>query len=682
MSEQLDKVISGANLVMRLLSAMCDGQHRAMQNTLRYQKQCKTRYNIVCDVASLMQFLVEVPVLSNIPVINDAIQALIEMCAGNFDNQHIALNGQVIGSINIILKNPLESVEGIRMQCKAIELLEVLLEETDVKYSEIFEAISKDLQISCVTCFIRNAYKNSSIDSNKKIDNTCIVTRNIFRAYHILLNLASKVKASFGEFVGLDDWDNIQEEPWRYLKKNTYSIEVNYITKDDKEILTKVYFPFSHQREMTKEEQCKLQAEINRDGPEEKVKDLLEWTQSVWKNDKHKEFLRNYLLIQILLCKPFVRWVILTLLTIILNILVLVFFKVPQFSNCPYHDPGNNSTLIIIPKPYECWLSYEHILLYLFGFPHLMFSLWMAIEYFIVEKPNLIFLNQTKINYFKSKFPILEKFWDDQQVKNTLHQKSKCFDIHLFSLYPLVCIFFVLSSLLGLLTYGYFYCFCLVIIFSTINVIQQVIKAVSGKVWQLTFVALLMISVMFVYAVLSYAFMSTFFDTQSNLFCRTLWECFVTVMREGILDTFGNNIPVTTINQDSPNFDVYLWRAIIDLSFYVVINIIGLNIITAILVDRFSELRAKKDAAYNDQKSVCFICGIPNDTFEKEGVKGKGFRDHYKNDHNVYSYIYYVLYIKSKSTQDHNAIEKYVYDMVNKKSVKFYPLHKAKALGY
>jgi hypothetical protein len=296
-----DIVLQRASFVMRLLSAMCDGQHRAMQNTLRYQKQCKTRYNIVCDVASLMQFLVEVPVLSNIPVINDAIQALIEMCAGNFDNQHIALNGQVIGSINIILKNPLESVEGIRMQCKAIELLEVLLEETDVKYSEIFEAISKDLQISCVTCFIRNAYKNSSIDSNKKIDNTCIVTRNIFRAYHILLNLASKVKASFGEFVGLDDWDNIQEEPWRYLKKNTYSIEVNYITKDDKEILTKVYFPFSHQREMTKEEQCKLQAEINRDGPEEKVKDLLEWTQSVWKNDKHKRKLERYAAIKGLL---------------------------------------------------------------------------------------------------------------------------------------------------------------------------------------------------------------------------------------------------------------------------------------------------------------------------------------------------------------------------------------------
>ena len=44
---------------------------------------------------------------------------------------------------------------------------------------------------------------------------------------------------------------------------------------------------------------------------------------------------------------------------------------------------------------------------------------------------------------------------------------------------------------------------------------------------------------MFVYAVFAFAFMSGFFDLSENLYCRTLLECFITVTREGLLDTLG-----------------------------------------------------------------------------------------------------------------------------------------------
>ena len=42
----------------------------------------------------------------------------------------------------------------------------------------------------------------------------------------------------------------------------------------------------------------------------------------------------------------------------------------------------------------------------------------------------------------------------------------------------------------------------------------------------------------------------------------------------------------------------------------------------------------------------------------------QGFSKHYHNDHNIYSYIYFILHIKSMSSHDHNAIEKYVNDKV------------------
>ena len=48
----------------------------------------------------------------------------------------------------------------------------------------------------------------------------------------------------------LDNQDNANEEKkkdngmWKYLDQQTHSIEVNYTTKNEKEILRRVYFPF------------------------------------------------------------------------------------------------------------------------------------------------------------------------------------------------------------------------------------------------------------------------------------------------------------------------------------------------------------------------------------------------------------------------------------------------------
>ena len=46
------------------------------------------------------------------------------------------------------------------MQCKAIELLQILLEETDEKHATLLQAIFKDLKKGHVLNFIRNMYEH------------------------------------------------------------------------------------------------------------------------------------------------------------------------------------------------------------------------------------------------------------------------------------------------------------------------------------------------------------------------------------------------------------------------------------------------------------------------------------------------------------------------------------------
>ena len=56
---------------------------------------------------------------------------------------------------------------------------------------------------------------------------------------------------------------------------------------------------------------------------------------------------------------------------------------------------------------------------------------------------------------------------------------------------------------------------------------------------QLFSVFFLIFVIMYIYAVISFVFLHKFFDVNDGLFCRTLGECVVTVIREGVLDTLG-----------------------------------------------------------------------------------------------------------------------------------------------
>ena len=42
----------------------------------------------------------------------------------------------------------------------------------------------------------------------------------------------------------------------------------------------------------------------------------------------------------------------------------------------------------------------------------------------------------------------------------------------------------------------------------------------------------------------------------------------------------------------------------------------------------------------------------------------QGFKRHVKNDHNMWAYVYYSIYLDQIDVTNHNAVEKYVYEKV------------------
>ncbi|ESO85062.1 hypothetical protein LOTGIDRAFT_60067, partial [Lottia gigantea] len=75
-------------------------------------------------------------------------------------------------------------------------------------------------------------------------------------------------------------------------------------------------------------------------------------------------------------------------------------------------------------------------------------------------------------------------------------------------------------------------------------------------------------------------------------------------------------------------------------TFFIFITTIGLNIIFGIIVDTFSEMRDLKWRAESDMKDTCFICSRNSYDFEHHG---RGFDYHVKNEHNMWSYVYFII---------------------------------------
>ena len=115
----------------------------------------------------------------------------------------------------------------------------------------------------------------------------------------------------------------------------------------------------------------------------------------------------------------------------------------------------------------------------------------------------------------------------------------------------------------------------------------------------------------------------------------------------------------------SPSFSasLHIARLLFDLSFFIIVITIGLNVVFGIIVDTFSELREERVWIFlpytfvifgfifsflcsiismslsnfllfqsdveTDQKSTCFICDLPNHEFERKGTVRKNAYIHY-----------------------------------------------------
>ena len=90
-------------LALEVLGLMCDGQYRLMQNYLREQRDNIATINLVAEVSLFLQNFYTDINADTMDLVHLILQTLIEMCVGNYPNQDVIYNRQIVEAFNSIL---------------------------------------------------------------------------------------------------------------------------------------------------------------------------------------------------------------------------------------------------------------------------------------------------------------------------------------------------------------------------------------------------------------------------------------------------------------------------------------------------------------------------------------------------------------------------------------------------
>ena len=229
-------------LALKVMGLMCDGQYRLMQNYLREQRDNIHTIDLVGGVASFLQHFYHDINEETVELVHLILQTLIEMCVGNYSNQKVIFNHQILEALNSIFQiditgrheeygekvsRPLLCMythniiyththtthklapytntnthhlyihiltlcshsQSVDLKASAVELLEVMLEETDKKSAGLVKEIADDLNILALHDTLADFYVLMKDPDVKQKGFDDEAERGLFRTYHVLVHL-------------------------------------------------------------------------------------------------------------------------------------------------------------------------------------------------------------------------------------------------------------------------------------------------------------------------------------------------------------------------------------------------------------------------------------------------------------------------------------------------------------
>lgn len=234
-------------------------------------------------------------------------------------------------------------------------------------------------------------------------------------------------------------------------------------------------------------------------------------------------------------------------------------------------------------------------------------------------------------------------------------------------------------AILGRTVSIFFYTLELLLVFNIVDIATFVLKSTVKRIEQVCITIILALMLVFIYTIIiGEHFASNVFITDAfngNDFCQTVRECFTQLVNYGLLHGGGIGDAIVLPRMSD---NAYFGRWITNITFFIFVNLICLQIIFGIIIDTFSQMRDEKAERDDDFNNICFVCGLTRADFEN---CKKNFDVHVKMEHNKWSYIYYVIYLENIDENEITPLEKWVLRQKMWYQVDWVPQRKSEYLG-
>jgi hypothetical protein len=156
--------------------------------------------------------------------------------------------------------------------------------------------------------------------------------------------------------------------------------------------------------------------------------------------------------------------------------------------------------------------------------------------------------------------------------------------------------------------------------------------------------------------------------------CGTFAYCLMTHLDYGM--RFDGGI-ADRMSRRSYNYNpgMYLSRFIYEMIYFWMQTVMLQGMLFSIVIEAFSELRNREIEIEKDKNEICFVCGVDKATCEKNGQK---FDEHINKEHNLWTYVDFILGLRFVDIQDTNAVNSYVMEKIERKELVWLPMYKEK----
>jgi len=212
------------------------------------------------------------------------------------------------------------------------------------------------------------------------------------------------------------------------------------------------------------------------------------------------------------------------------------------------------------------------------------------------------------------------------------------------------------------------------------DTVNRIALAVSQNAKQFLWTIVLLLTTVYVYSVIGMYFLhSRYEDDNVGDLCIDAYSCFLSSLNQGLRAGGGMADALQTLTYSSSEKWMYLGHTIFDLTFFIIIIIILLNLIFGMIIDAFGDLRDEKNQSEDDKQNCCFICGLTRSEYERTA----NFDKHTLVEHHMWQYVAYIIYITEKKKAfptDLNDVEDYVLDRYLKRDHAWLPVGRSLTL--